>query len=413
MNSSGKQSHHPLFFPKFEPEKQTIDSGHSRHILYLPRWYPSKADPMFGLFVRKHALAAVAAGFRVTVVYVVPDLTVKSHELFSTQISTQEGLTEIIVSYRRADGLSGMVRQLIAWNLGIKNAVRLNGKPQLIHAHVLTRTALLAWWFGRKWKIPYLITEHWSRYFPENLQYKGLLRKLLTRFAVRKATGLTVVSSRLAGSMKQAGLGDDFSILPNVVDTRLFNILETESLKTRIISITCFEEKSKNLKLLADAFVSVLSERPDAELVLVGEGADLQMIREYVSSKKLPPGSVRFTGLLENEALARELQQSACLALTSNYETFGIVAYEAMACGVPVVATDVADLADFVEPNSGRISPVGDAALFSGALLEVLSEQKQFNRTEMRNRVVQQYGFEAVSRYLEKLYLDLISRDRK
>jgi hypothetical protein len=135
---------------------------------------------------------------------VIPDLTVKSHELFSTKVTTLDGLTEIIVSYRKADGISGLTRQLIAWNLGVKTAVNLNGKPELIHAHVLTRTALLAWYFGRMWHVPYLITEHWSRYYPENFQFKGRLRKLLTRFAVRHAAKTTVVSDRLAKSM-QAG----------------------------------------------------------------------------------------------------------------------------------------------------------------------------------------------------------------
>lgn len=387
-----------------------MESVQSEHILYLPRWYPSKTDPMFGLFVRKHALAAVAAGFRVTVVFVIPDLTVKSHELFATDIHTQNGLSEIIVSYRKADGFTGVARQLIAWNLGIKSAFSLNGQPALIHAHILTRTALLAWWFGRKWKVPYLITEHWSRYFPENHQYKGVLRKRLTRFAVRKATLTSAVSARLSRSMQLAGVGDNFSILPNVVDTGLFDIAEDRGPKTRIISITCFEEKSKNLKLLIDAFVFVLSERPEAELVLVGEGADLQMIREYVLSKKLPPGSVRFTGLLENEALAAELQQAACLALTSNYETFGIVAYEAMACGVPVVATDVADLAGFVKPDSGRITPVGNVNAFAKALLEVLSGPAQFNRHEMRARVVKHFGSEAVSKHLADLYHGILNQ---
>lgn len=389
-----------------------MESGPDRHILYLSRWYPSKADPMLGLFVRKHALAAVDAGFSVTVVFVVPGLKVGKHELFSAEVQAEGRLTEVIVTYRKSDGISGLARQLIAWNLGIKTAVQLNGKPGLIHAHILTRTALLAWYSGWKWHIPYINTEHWSRYYPENFQYRGWLRKLLTRFAVRKAAKTTVVSGRLAKAMQFACVGNDFSSLPNVVDTRLFDIAEKNNPKATIISITCFEEKSKNLKLLIDAFAAIHPKHKDAELVLVGEGTDLDMIRRYAAEKKLPFGAIRFTGLLEGVALAKELQLASCLALSSNYETFGIVAYEAMACGIPVVASDVADLRDFIKPDSGRIVPVGDLQAFSDALSYVLTHPEEFNPVEMRSRVVQESGSEAVSKKLAELYLEILDKKR-
>ncbi len=387
-----------------------MHSGQTPQILYLARWYPSGHDPMLGLFVRKHALAAVEAGFRVIVVFVIPDLTVKSHELFSTKVTTQDGLTEIIVSYRKADGISGLTRQLIAWNLGVKTAVNLNGKPELIHAHVLTRTALLAWYFGRMWHVPYLITEHWSRYYPENFQFKGRLRKLLTRFAVRHAAKTTVVSDRLAKSMQAASVGNNFSRLPNVVDTRLFKLPETSNRKQRIISITCFEEKSKNLRLLIDAFALLAQDRKELELLLVGEGTDLESTKQYVAQKRLPYGAIRFTGLLEGKELVQELQQSACLALTSNYETFGIVAYEAMACGIPVISTDVADLRDFIKPDSGRVVPVKDVNALVTALSEALDHPNGFDSIKMHKRVEHEFGFEAVSKHLKSLYNEILQK---
>lgn len=384
--------------------------GQTPQILYLARWYPSGMDPMLGLFVRKHALAATAAGFGVTVVFVVPDLKAKTHELFSTEVTSLDGLTEIIVSYRKSDGISGLARQLIAWNLGVKTAVNLNGKPGLIHAHVLTRTALLAWYYGRKWHVPYLITEHWSRYYPENFQFKGRLRKWLTRFALRHAAKTTVVSDRLAKSMQLAGVGDRFTRLPNVVDTRLFKLPEIQVRKPRIISITCFEEKSKNLRLLIDAFALLAQDRKEPELLLVGEGADLETTKQYAAQKKLPYGAIRFTGLLEGEELVHELQQSTCLALTSNYETFGIVAYEAMACGIPVVSTDVADLKSFIKPDSGRVIPSGDPEALVAALTEVLDYPQRFNSIEMNRRVELEYGFEAVSKHLKNLYNEILQK---
>lgn len=362
---------------------------------------------MLGLFVRKHAQAAVSAGFRISVAYAEPCLTIKSRELFSTEIRSEHNLTEVIVSYRPSNGISGIARQIIAWNLAVKTAVKQNGRPQLVHAHVLTRAALLAYWYSWRWNIKFVITEHWSRYYAENFQYKGWLRKVLTRFVVHKAAKITVVSNRLAASMQQQSLGSNFTLLPNVVDSELFNIAERNAEKSRIVSISCFEEKSKNLKMLIDSFLLLKEAKKDVELVLIGEGTDLEMIKKYSFAKKLPSGSVRFTGLLQGQALANELQQASCLALTSNYETFAIVAYEAMACGVPVVATNVADLQDFINKDCGRVVPVGDTIAFARALKEVIDNQSDFDRAAMRVRVVQQYSLAAVADKLSELYSNI------
>ncbi len=378
-------------------------------ILYLPRWYPTPMDPMLGLFVRKHALAAVAGGYRVVVVFVQPGLARSVKGVFSTDVIRNGNLTEVIVTYRRESGPAGLARQLTAWNLGVMTAEQQCGRPVLIHAHVLTRTALLAWYFGRKWKIPYLITEHWSRYFAENRQYKGFVRKYLTRFAVRRAAGTTCVSQRLAAAMELRGLGQGFGLLPNVIDTQLFTIGKNRSADPLIVSVTCFEEKSKNLKMLVDAFVMLRTVHKNARLMLIGTGADLPQIEEYVRTIQLPSSTVTFTGMLENEALVSRLQQASCLALSSNYETFGIVAYEALACGIPVVTTDVADLKNFLDAGMGLTVPVGEPRAFADALSQVLDNPHLFNALKMREKVESSFGFAAVSQHLAALYHRVIN----
>jgi len=367
---------------------------------------------MLGLFVKKHALAAVASGFKVTVAYVASDLTSKSHELFSTEFHTNGNLTEVLVSYRKINGLSGIARQLIAWNLAVKTAIQQNGKPHLIHAHVLTRVALLSWWYGRKWKVPFIITEHWSRYYPENMQYKGWLRRFLTNWVIKRAKKMTVVSQRLAEAMHQQGLEFDTQLMPNVVDTSIFTIAEKKDELLRIVSITCFEEKSKNLRLLIDAMAHLATHRSDIELVMVGDGTDYQMIKAYAAGKILRYKMVRFTGVLEDYDLADELQQASCLALTSNYETFGIVAFEALACGIPVVATDVADLAGFIDPAFGKIVKPGDTIALAVALEDVLDHPSRYDRQQMRDKVKTLYSSEAVAETLKEIYTGAIENTR-
>lgn len=382
------------------------------HILYLPRWYPSKQDPMFGLFVKKHALAAIKAGYRVSVAYAVPAKELPGGSKYNTEVKQEDAFTEVITAYLSTGGFSGQWRQAVAWRKAIKLCVRQSGRPELIHAHILTRTAFIAALLSILWRIPYLITEHWSRYYPENLQYKGWLRKTVTRFLVKKAGTVTVVSERLATAMHRQGLRFNPELLPNVVDTTLFQPATEIIDPKKIISVTCFEERSKNLKLLIDAFALVLNEMPDARLVLVGEGADLEATIAYANGKNFQPGAVRFTGMLQDEVLAAEIRTSACLALSSNYETFGIVAFEAMACGIPVVATDVADLKSFIGNDFGKVVRQGDKSGFAAALQEVLGHPEKFDRAGMAGAVRQKFGEKVVSDKLDMLYQGVLNKRR-
>jgi len=402
----------PSIFVPLSLSCQCMNPDKHLHILYLPRWYPSKQDPMFGLFVKKHALAAVKAGYRVSVAFAVPASKLPGGRKYSISVKQDGAFTETIAEYLNAGGPVSQWRQAVAWSKAIQSSVRQSGRPELIHAHILTRTAVIAALLSFLWRIPYLITEHWSRYYPENLQYKGWLRKTVTRMLIKRAGSVSVVSERLATAMHRQGLRFNPELLPNVVDTTLFQPVTGIIDPKKIISVTCFEERSKNLKMLIDAFALILKEMPDARLVLVGEGADLEETRTYINGKNFQPGAVRFTGMLQDEALATEIRTSACLALSSNYETFGIVAFEAMACGIPVVATDVADLKTFIGNDFGKIVSPGDIQGFAAGLLELLNHPEQYNRKKMTVAVMQKFGEKAISDKLDMLYQSVLNKRR-
>ncbi|MDY0103599.1 MAG: glycosyltransferase [Lentimicrobium sp.] len=378
-------------------------------ILFIPRWYPSKEDPMLGLFVRKHAQAAITAGYRVIVAYAFASKNLNQDKAYHLKITKRVELIEVTVSYRPSKGISGMIKQIKAWQKAIDKAQQLEGNPAIIHAHVLTRTGLLALYFGNKYKVPYLVTEHWSRYYPENMQFKGIIRRMLTQCVLNKAQKITVVSERLAESMKDCGLKFNPEILPNVVDTNLFTpISKMITTHKKIVSITCFEEKSKNLFMLIDAFKLLIAEVLDVQLVLIGEGTDLELTKKYVSESGLKSSEVIFTGMLEGEVLADQLRTADCLALSSNYETFAIAVFESLASGVPVVVTDVADLSLHIQSYMGMVVPTKDTISFKEALLDVLSHPEKFRPEEMRKYVLNHFNTEAIAGQLNHLYKPLL-----
>lgn len=394
-------------------------------ILYLTRWYPSDTDPMLGLFVRNHAKAAVYAGYQVTVAYVSPAAFRSSGDNFRTSVVTEDRLTEVIVYYRNS-GIFSPIIQLIAWVRAIRKALKVSGRPALIHAHILTRAGLFARLLSVYYKVPYLITEHWSRYFPENPGYKGGLRKMVTGWVVRNASAVTVVSERLYNSMVKSGLSFKTETLPNVVDTATFHPSQNKRSRFTFISITCFEEKSKNLKLLIKAASDIAVKGLDFDLVMVGDGVDKNLIKKYgkelgfniidsspddskISERQSLMGrNIYFTGTLTPQDTAEILRQSHCLVLSSNYETFGIVVYEAMSSGLPVISTDVADLAQVIDKESGILIPVKDVDALGNAMETVMKNYGLYDAEKIRNQVIDKCSMKTVSGLIDSLYQKII-----
>jgi len=146
--------------------------------LFLSAWYPNREDAMVGLFVRKHA-EAVALQNDVTVLYLHADPQISKFEIIKQNIN--EHLHEIIVYYpNHIRGTVGKFFKIINYfranRLGNRE-VKKDFRPDIVHVNVLTRTGLLAYWLKLTQGIPYVITEHWSRYFSDRNSYHGFFQK--------------------------------------------------------------------------------------------------------------------------------------------------------------------------------------------------------------------------------------------
>ena len=171
--------------------------------LFLSAWYPNRQDAMSGLFVRKHAEAVALFG-DVTVLYFHADPQITKFEIVKQHVN--EHLREIIVYYpNHIKGTVGRFIKIINYfranYIGYKEVQKDFGRPDIVHVNVLTRTGLLAYWLKLTRGIPYVITEHWTRYLPMNNSYKGVIRKILTQIVSRSAASIMPVSQQLKSAM--------------------------------------------------------------------------------------------------------------------------------------------------------------------------------------------------------------------
>jgi N-acetyl-alpha-D-glucosaminyl L-malate synthase BshA len=197
-------------------------------------------------------------------------------------------------------------------------------------------------------------------------------------------------------------------VIPNFIDVTRFKPTQSAHRgRPRIVHVSNFRGV-KDPRSLADVFLAV-RERIDAELWLVGDGPSLPALSEMLSKARAEE-AVRFFGATTD--VATILGEADLLLMTSVVESFCVAAAEAMACGIPVVATRVGGLAEVVrDGTTGHLFPVGAHADAVDAVAELLARpwlRRKAGRAA-RRQAARFAGERIVPRY-ERLYRGLVDR---
>ncbi len=164
----------------------------------------------------------------------------------------------------------------------------------------------------------------------------------------------------------------------------------------------------KGVPVLLEAFASVLERHPDATLTLIGDGPERDTIEARAVTLGIT-GAAQFSGYQNQVEVARALAVADIFALPSFAEGVPVVLMEAMATGLPVVATRIAGIPELVDDGqSGLIVPPGDAGAFAEALNALLDDAARRARMGEagRNRVSAHFESSREAEKLADLFLN-------
>ncbi len=135
----------------------------------------------------------------------------------------------------------------------------------------------------------------------------------------------------------------------------------------------------KNIQLLCRSFAKI-AERCNVDLVLAGEYSGFRSAEASTETlAAICPGRIRFTGLVDQERLARLMCGATALVFPSRYEGFGLPPLEALAAGVPVVASNIPPVREVCGEHARYFSPDSEEEL-AQAMLETLALSLQDRR---------------------------------
>ncbi|HEX8692045.1 MAG TPA: N-acetyl-alpha-D-glucosaminyl L-malate synthase BshA [Longimicrobium sp.] len=234
----------------------------------------------------------------------------------------------------------------------------------------------------------------------------------ITRFSIQKSDGITSVSDYLKSETVDAFQvsADDIEVIPNFVDPEAYNRQRYPCWKTAFLrdgeKLVLHVSNFRPVKRVRDVvriFARLTREVP-SRLVFVGDGPERP---EAADEARLQGVTDRVVFLGKQDSVAEIMACADLLLLPSQNESFGLVALEAMASGVPVVATTAGGLPEVVDSGeTGYLGPVGGVEEMAEGAIEILRDPARWRAMSEAARVsaVERYGVERVIPQYERYY---------
>ncbi|MFZ4398623.1 MAG: glycosyltransferase family 4 protein [Bacteroidales bacterium] len=380
-------------------------------ILFISSWFPNKENPTLGNFVEKHA-EAVSIFAKVTVLNVcfhsshsskMEYIVEKQNNLDVHQIYLKRNKNKIPV----VSSFIKLCRIVKAYQFGFQQIYK-NSKPDIVHANILIPIGVIAYYFNLTKKIPYIITEHWTGYLPQDANKPGY-SILFYRFFAKKAEALIPVTRNLALAMQNLKITTKFFIIPNVVETKLFKLKQksTSTLK-RIIHISSLVDEQKNISGILFAIKELIEQRDDFQLEIISDG-DFEQYRNKIAKLGIAD-KIIFYGKKNTDEVAGIIQQCDFLLLFSNYENFPCVIAEAMSCGIPVLSTDVGGISEHINNNNGLLIESHNTEMLVKMLDRMLNTCRVYNSAEIRDYAETHFSYHVIGKQYFEVYKSILNK---
>ncbi len=385
-------------------------SENQKHILFIASWYPNRNASALGNFIQQHAHAAAITN-KISVVFAASENDIPEEKIEIVE-NHNGNLSEYVLYFGKTKSFLPVIKQLKkrdayknAIQKGVDLAIKKNGAPDLIHVHVIYPAAIAVLPLLSKYKIPLLISEHWSGYLPEDGNYKGLIQKNISKHLAEKANHITVVSKRMEDAMKQHGLGTSFSLLPNAVDTNIFHNQHqtTDNKHFQLLHVSMLVDKEKNISGLLNVMKSI-STKDEITLKIIGDGPERKKHEEHAKQLGILNKTVFFLGYKSPEEIATEMGKSAALIMFSNYEGMPVTIIEAQCCGLPVIATRTGSIPEMVNDSNGILVNPNDEAALEMAIIKLKENLSNYSSNKISSEANAKYSLSAVGKMLDDLY---------
>lgn len=381
------------------------------NVLFVTKGFPSDDDIMDGNYEAVQAKAIAAKGHHVSVLVVREkpvSCIMKWRKVFHKVVDgvdVYEGVCPFISIpiVRRINRYTHYISCRIVFTKIVKE----QGKPDIVHGHVVYPT-FFALFLKKDFHIPFVITEHWTQMNVEKIP--SWLNNMSVAYHL--ADQVICVSQALAESLRNHFHVESI-VINNMVSDLFFHSKRVKSLDKcfRFVACGAFRKNgNKGFDILVDAFaMSHFSD--NVNLFIIGDGEDRHNIENKIAKYNLGE-KIHILGTKTPREVSEQLCNSDCFVLSSRLETFAIVVIEAMAKGLPIIATKCGGPETFLRPEHGVLVDKENVEQLSQAMKYMIEHYQDYRSDEIRQFCYDHFSQDVIADQIINVYKQVLSHHK-
>lgn len=377
------------------------------HVMVLPSWYETKKNKTNGIFFEEQAKALskkCKVGFIVMNAVsfnCLENLTLPRKKNLGPNINF---MRESFITIPKIRFIQRILKKSY-FKRTFNEYVKKNGLPDIVHLHSWS-AGDLALYLKEKYDIPYIVTEHSTDPIEGKLTNKHIEFCNL----VYKEASIRLSVSEMSTRFLQQFYKYDFCYIPNMVDIEKFNVSLSgkNNKRKKYISIGGLLQQKRHDRLIK-AFKHLITRNESTytcKLTIYGEGPERQNLLKLIKELNMSE-FIDLPGVIPNSEIANVLKDSDYFVLASDIETFGIVFIEALASGIPVIATKCGGPESIIiNEKFGFLVDRSEEQLYK-AMINI--QKIQYDPVQLRNYVINNFSQEVIVKMLVDKYQSVLN----
>lgn len=371
-------------------------------ILLLTHSYPDARIKWRGLFIQDQALA-LSAKHEIIVVYSKVDYTHFAPFLKYSFVKRQNGkITEYELTTGKSLPVINQLKYFKDTFRFIRKEILSQKKIDIIHSHLSYPAGFLGAIIQKREKIPCVLTEHsWIKKY-----FRSRIHKLCVLYTLKHCAYVVAVSQALKDNINLY-CKRQVQVIPNVIDMKKFSLSDALK-KDNNLNIGILGGMGNYRKGL-DILIKAVSLLKDMELTvhIGGDGKYLNTFKEMAKELDIA-GKCIFYGEIKPESIQDFYSKLDFYVLPSRDETFGVVVVEAMACGLPVIATKCGGPEEIITKETGVLIDRENPQELARAIRSVAGNLGSYNRKAIRDYVLEKYSPDLFVASVSEVYQELL-----
>lgn len=271
-------------------------------------------------------------------------------------------------------------------------------------------------------KLPRVVTEHGTTKGDiDNSSLKDVHSIILHFFsqklisldskAIKNSNRITTVSKSCAEELRnEYGINREITVINNGVDTNYFTPKIRNVTKEPYILYTGRLDSRKGLVDLIESAKYICKKHPEIKFILTGKGANKKYLEQKIKDIELE-NNFYFSGFVDQLKLIEYYQYASIYVLPSYYEGLPTTLLEAMSCGLPSIATDVAGNSEVIKDGeNGLLVPPKNPKKLADTINKLLDDDRLRNKigTNARTHIVENYDWEIIADKIEEIYKSIM-----